>query len=179
MIQNVGILQIQILGENNDRGILDGQTQVSLGRNQISLGFPKLGDIVERDDEPFDPVVLGAVRLYPAQVVGVAEAVDRFFPALEIAQNEATGLDQIAAVEFSGQVGDGSADVRLDEVEEALGSRGEPLDAQFFIEENRGDIGAGEQVVYVVVTAFQLRHLGGQLLVHRVEFFVQALQLLP
>src|SRR5207302_3871802 len=61
--------------------------------------------------------------------------------------------------------------------------RGEPPDAQSSIEEDRGDVRGAQDVFEVIVRHDQLGNLllilsveGGQLFIHRFEFFVAALQ---
>ena len=63
--------------------------------------------------------------------------------------------------------------------------RGEAQDAQLVVDEDRGDAGAGQQVVHVVVGAGQIGHLGvqfgvdgGQFLVDRLQLFLGGFQFL-
>ncbi len=74
-------------------------------------------------------------------------------------------------------VGDGSTDVRRDQIEQLLGGGGEAADSKLGVEEYRGDVGAGQQVVEIVVGRLQLRDLAFQLAVRGGELFVERLQL--
>ena len=72
----------------------------------------------------------------------------------------------------------GAAHVAEDEVDDAAGGRGEAHDAQLVIDENGADVGAGQQVVHVIVGPREAEDFGLEFGVDRIEFLVERLQLL-
>ena len=82
-------------------------------------------------------------------------------------------------------VADPPPDVRGRQVEEPGRSRREASDVEARVEEDRRDVGAGQQIVQVVVRLLQLGDLvlelrvdGAQLLVERLELLLGGLELL-
>ena len=93
--------------------------------------------------------------------------------------------NEVGHAELGGKVMNRAAHVRRDQVEQLDGRGRELPDVEGGVEEQRGDVRAGEQVVEVVRGGLQLRHLlfklvveRRQLLVERLELFLRGLQFL-
>ncbi len=94
-------------------------------------------------------------------------------------------LGQQRVVQPMGDVEQRAAGIVADHVEDVPGTRGEPLDAHLAVDEDRGDVGGGDQVLQVVVDlaglvdlALELVVDGGELFVDRLQLFLAGFQLL-
>ena len=69
-----------------------------------------------------------------------------------------------------------SPDIALNQINHLGDRRCKPQDAQLLVHKHRADPGPAQQIVHVVVQPRQIRHLGLQLGIHRVQFLVHRLQ---
>ena len=126
------------------------QLRLPLGRLQRVRRVPPLGDVGEGDDDALDPVVLGAVGQYAADVPGAALRFDLPLDRREGLQHR-SGIGQKSAI--GGQrveIGERPPDVARNDAEERLGGRREEADVEVGVEENRRDIGAVQDVLQII-----------------------------
>ena len=87
-------------------------------------------------------------------------------------------LPEIFVFRLGRDVLDGPAHILGDQVEQLGGGRSEPLDAQLPVQEQGADLGAGQQVVDVVVDLGEFVDLVVEFGVHRHQLFIGGLELL-
>ena len=85
---------------------------------------------------------------------------------------------------MAGDVAKMPADIRGYQFEQTIGGRSKQFDVKLSVQENRGDVGAGQQISHVVVDRLQLQDLflelavdRGQFLIERLQFFLGGFQL--
>ena len=141
------------------------------------LGALQLRDVVEGDHHALDAVVAGAVGKRPAHEPPPVLRLHLLILGHELLQHLLAVGQQVGHAELGGDVLDRAAHVRGDQVEQLDGRGRELPDVEGGVEEQRGDVGAGQQVVEVVGGGLQLRHLLFKLVVERRQFLVERLQL--
>lgn len=106
-----------------------------------------------------------------------------FFDGLTASQHGHYVFKQIFAFKVMGKAVDSPAHILGKKVENPPDLRRKFADAEIPIDEDRGDIGAVQQIIHVISELGQLADLflvfrvdGIELFIHRVQFFVGALQ---
>ena len=143
-------------------------------------GVLAIGDVHEGQDRAVDHVVHRPVRVDALHVPAIAVlAVDLLLVHLQRPQHLPHRGVEVPAGEARHDVGEGPADVALDQAEELPARGGEALDAELLVEEDGGDVRAGEDVAEVAVGGVELRDAVAQLAREGRELLVDRLHLLP
>src|SRR6185369_11125690 len=135
------------------RGSRGRSWRLAFPANGPQFGFQLLGaaDVVEGDDHPVDHVVQGPVGhdldLEPAAVAGGDFAIREN----QGPQHLAGIAEQGRVVEVGDDIGQGTAEIARNQLENPRRLRREAPDMQRTVEEDGGDVGAVEQVLHVVV----------------------------
>ncbi|GJE69431.1 hypothetical protein CHKEEEPN_0959 [Methylorubrum podarium] len=168
------------------RGRVRELAEPRLALPQGRLGLFARGDVDEGDDDARDEVVDAAIRQDADHVARPRlRVLDLALGAVEGAQDAAGVVLQLLVGDAGLDVGEGTAGIRFDEVEQLRRGRREAHDAQVVVEEDGGDLRAFEEVLEVAVDAAEFLHPqpelavdGGQLLVDRLQLLLRSLQLL-
>ncbi len=137
-----------------------------------------IADVHEGDDDPFDPVVRGAIGRDAADVPAAVLRLDFLGERGQVGQDAGRVAEQGLVLEPAQDVRDGPGQVAWDQAEKPGAGRGVPLDLELFVQEHRGDGRAFEQVEQVVVDALELLDLVLKAGIDGVELLVQGLELL-
>ena len=137
-------------GDDAIHGGVDDRPDPVPALEQLLLHPLQRGDVGERDHHPLDPVLLGAVRQHLADVPQVLVVADLSGSRHERFEDRLGIGHQVRVGELLHQIAERPADVRGDQVEQLGRSGREPLDAEPAVEEDRRDVGAGQQVLQVV-----------------------------
>ncbi len=86
-------------------------------------------------------------------------------------------ISQFGVEQSRGDIGDRPPYVAGDQLGDLARLAGEAPHAQTVIQKQRGDVGAVQQILHVVVRAREFIQSGLQFLVDRVQFFVHGLHL--
>ena len=142
-------------------------------------------DVRESDHDAIDPVVVRAIGQNLPDVPPAVSTLDLLADRGLAGKHELGIVQEVGVDAALGEVADRPAHVRGDQVEEPGRDRREPPHVEGRVEEDGRDVGAGQQVVQVVVRLLQLCDLvlelrvdGVQLLVERVQLLLGGLELL-
>ena len=157
----------------------------ALAASSASAMCLPLGDVGKGDDDALDPVVLGAVRQYAADVPGAALSFDLPLDRREGLQHR-SGIRQKSAIGGQrAEVCERPPDVAGNDIEERLGGRREEADIEVGVEEERRNIGAVQDILQIIggrtlplQRFLELAVEGGKLLVERLQFLLRRQQLL-
>ena len=146
-------------------------------RGLCALGTLGLGDVHEGDDQALDGVARRAIGLDAYVVPRAVRCGGLLGQRVEAAQDAVGVGQQLGIVEQHGEVGEGAADVGVDQAGHVPRARREAFHPERLIEEDRGDLDAVDQVQQVVVRLLEGLELLRELRVHGVELFVEGLRL--
>ena len=156
--------------------VLRHQAHVFLAGAGAILGQAPVGDVDEGQHRTLDAILGGAIgqqsRQVPALVLAAHLALDqpeRFEDLVGVG-------GQLGIVQPMGDVEQRTPGIADDHVEDAHRARGESLDAHAAIDEHRGDVGGGDEVLQIVVDLAGFLDLGFELVVDGDQFFVDRLQ---
>ena len=164
--EHLAEVDVEGLGDQPD-GLLHQFVGVGMGegpkaqlRHDGLLAFPDLiamdrrptfGDIVEGDDNPRDPFVFGAVGKHPAMKPATVGGHHLAIDGLELFEDHQGFLVERGVGQFSRGLRQPSVDVDRSDLQQPLRRRGEPLNSQVKVEEDGGQVRAGEEVHLVVI----------------------------
>ena len=136
-----------------------------------------VGYIKERDDHTRNTVIQRAVRQHAPQIPAAINAGDLGFQHLKFIHNPCPVGQQIIVAKLQRKMVQRPADICGHQVKQFAQAGGKPFDAEFFVQEKRGGVGACKQVVQIIGAVFQITHVALQLSVHRMQFFIERLHL--
>ena len=145
---------------------------------QLGLRLLQRGRVGKRHHHPVDHVVRGPVGQHAHVVPAAVTGLDLHFLGHQRVQHLLGVLDQPVVFQIRGEVADRPSHVAGNQVDDLRRLGSEPLDAEVVVQEDRGDLGAVQQVLHVAVGLRQFLDLRLQLGVDRLHFFVERLQFL-
>ena len=167
----------RICNEYGSRHLLDDGAQALLRTQDRLFTVSQLGDVEERDNDPSNPVVRGAIGQHTTHI-GSPAGLDFGFQGHQLFEHGAGIGQEVATDELLREVIDRPVDVTRYEVEEVPYGRREATNAQFRVQEHDGDIRTAQKIGQIVRGGFELFDLGLELRIDRTHFLVQRLQFL-
>ncbi|MEO7852559.1 MAG: hypothetical protein ABIR94_09955 [Rubrivivax sp.] len=138
----------------------------------------QLGDVGEGDHHAGDDVLAGAVGHGAAQETIAVRTRALVLQLKQRVQHLACIVDQRVDVHLAGDVGQRAVQIGGNQLEQKGRRQRVALDVQLGIQEQRRNVGAGEQIAQVVVDRFEFFLRSGQLFVGRLQLLVGGLELL-
>ncbi len=166
-------------GEERVGHVLEDLQHLAVGRFSLRLRLHRGGHVEEGQHRPGDEIVRAAVGQDADQVSARARRI------ADLALHRAQGAQhaphvglQLAVADARTDMSDRPAQVGLDQVEDIRHRRREALHPQIVVQEDRGDLGAFEQVLQVGVGPGEVVDPVGQLAVDGLQLLIEGLQLL-
>ena len=145
---------------------------------ELALSLLEAGNVHQRQHDALHRSVFRPVRQHPGEIASAVPRGHLFRDGRQGVHHRPRVAGEVHIDQVRSDVAQGPSGIGRSQVEHVRRRCRKPLDAQIRIEEDRGDIGAHQQVGEVVVHGSELVHLLLELLVQRGQLFVHRLQLL-